>query len=1259
VLSAADAVGPSNCAACDAPVAAASGGSNGSSWRQRPVSRRQRRSKHLRTTTFSIFHYDILCTGETRATRTIDMYDAREHGGRGDTSDISCTGAGAVMPAAAVMAEEDRSGAHSLFGYTVEVDHDYDSSSARAANYDGDVVSYNSLLLRRVSSSVIERAAALSAAAATVTSTSSPVEFVASVGADPPAAEGSLIPSGEPTEAQRPAIDPRIAFVHDEGIDNTTAAAAAAMAVALRGDGGDVSPFTSLAATAAAIDYDTTGGAADPFVLTSLPNPVLIPCAFVPPASSTARIRMAIQGLPASWAPARRAPPAELEESPAAAAAAAGDGINQLPDWGSGHAGTMGAVVGCTSVNSPAMSLCGVHHMGASGGGGGGGGGGGSGGSSGGLEVEVAVRSGGRYLPVEWGWRPGQSSVGKPASVAVCSEEDAAATAPPLELSICGVLGPGLVEVEVWFRGVLYVSLPAISSHDSGLVSELLYGPTPMLANQPIHITQPQPQVTSSGMMVAVNVGDDAEADVEQPTAAPLPLDVLYDLGLWMQYTSSVMLAPLRAPSGPAVTTSGRPPPPPPPRGHHQHHHREQQQEVLVAGEVGRRTVGGEGAVRLNGGMMPEVVRQQQRQAVANDPPSVDGAVSRMSPHDVAQQQHYRSSVDFEQRQFDSVATLHGGGGTGSDSGRAGVLVSPPPQHQIHPPYNNPRPRHVDNTAGARSPITNGLRRSGTGSAEAPSGSTLSYNYSEVLVPLPVPLPRAEILQPAATYADPTGPMIAPFLDVGSATSLFSSARLPRIAASLTAAPLRLSFTSHTGLVSEASAGTGTGAAPAAAPTTSPTVEVRHRGCGLGAASCTAATRPPSARAPRGTTVVRAGEPLSLLTGQLLQPANTLDPVAVQTAAASAAAPTALAAATTAGGMMAAAHGVPATGRFSPAAASRHRAVQDSAVDITVPIMPGSLDLASMVSGLQRGPEYGQHMQDMAVPLLAWLCRAGRPVAAGTVLRGLIQHRGMRFVDVCAEVRRQPQYDGMSFLHLAVQSGSRAMLAAVAEWQQTYGSVLAWDELCTVGLAPVHLAAALAVTRASEPETLDGRAADAMTDPRVGGGVSGGSDGGRGSTLNEAGLATLTWLLQHYPAVRGMWSTALDAYGSTPGAILSFQLAGLTPDAADRVRSALLPLVGPEEVWCKSVLAAPSGSGSSGLGDCGDGAAARQLLGDGLWGRVAATLEHWLAAVRRPPLPLVPTDTAGSTSMARNEPGGTVVALLVAAVLWLLLCSVL
>ncbi|GIL82726.1 hypothetical protein Vretifemale_11606, partial [Volvox reticuliferus] len=984
VLSAADAVGPSNCAACDAPVAAASGGSNGSSWRQRPVSRRQRRSKHLRTTTFSIFHYDILCTGETRATRTIDMYDAREHGGRGDTSDISCTGAGAVMPAAAVMAEEDRSGAHSLFGYTVEVDHDYDSSSARAANYDGDVVSYNSLLLRRVSSSVIERAAALSAAAATVTSTSSPVEFVASVGADPPAAEGSLIPSGEPTEAQRPAIDPRIAFVHDEGIDNTTAAAAAAMAVALRGDGGDVSPFTSLAATAAAIDYDTTGGAADPFVLTSLPNPVLIPCAFVPPASST-----------------------------------------------------------------------------------------------------------------------------------------------------------------------------------------------------------------------------------------------------------------------------------PPPRGHHQHHHREQQQEVLVAGEVGRRTVGGEGAVRLNGGMMPEVVRQQQRQAVANDPPSVDGAVSRMSPHDVAQQQHYRSSVDFEQRQFDSVATLHGGGGTGSDSGRAGVLVSPPPQHQIHPPYNNPRPRHVDNTAGARSPITNGLRRSGTGSAEAPSGSTLSYNYSEVLVPLPVPLPRAEILQPAATYADPTGPMIAPFLDVGSATSLFSSARLPRIAASLTAAPLRLSFTSHTGLVSEASAGTGTGAAPAAAPTTSPTVEVRHRGCGLGAASCTAATRPPSARAPRGTTVVRAGEPLSLLTGQLLQPANTLDPVAVQTAAASAAAPTALAAATTAGGMMAAAHGVPATGRFSPAAASRHRAVQDSAVDITVPIMPGSLDLASMVSGLQRGPEYGQHMQDMAVPLLAWLCRAGRPVAAGTVLRGLIQHRGMRFVDVCAEVRRQPQYDGMSFLHLAVQSGSRAMLAAVAEWQQTYGSVLAWDELCTVGLAPVHLAAALAVTRASEPETLDGRAADAMTDPRVGGGVSGGSDGGRGSTLNEAGLATLTWLLQHYPAVRGMWSTALDAYGSTPGAILSFQLAGLTPDAADRVRSALLPLVGPEEVWCKSVLAAPSGSGSSGLGDCGDGAAARQLLGDGLWGRVAATLEHWLAAVRRPPLPLVPTDTAGSTSMARNEPGGTVVALLVAAVLWLLLCSVL
>eukprot|EP00198_Chlamydomonas_reinhardtii_P002795 XP_001692131.1 predicted protein [Chlamydomonas reinhardtii] len=84
---------------------------------------------------------------------------------------------------------------------------------------------------------------------------------------------------------------------------------------------------------------------------------------------------------------------------------------------------------------------------------------------------------------------------------------------------------------------------------------------------------------------------------------------------------------------------------------------------------------------------------------------------------------------------------------------------------------------------------------------------------------------------------------------------------------------------------------------------------------------------------------------------------------------------------------------------------SRRRICHDSAADMTVPILPGSVDMSAAVATLQRGPAYGQQMQELAVGLLAWLVFAGRPVAAAVVLRGLMGHRALRFTEVCEETR--------------------------------------------------------------------------------------------------------------------------------------------------------------------------------------------------------------------------------------------------------------
>ncbi|KXZ54898.1 hypothetical protein GPECTOR_4g970 [Gonium pectorale] len=342
----------------------------------------------------------------------------------------------------------------------------------------------------------------------------------------------------------------------------------------------------------------------------------------------------------------------------------------------------------------------------------------------------------------------------------------------------------------------------------------------------------------------------------------------------------------------------------------------------------------------------------------------------------------------------------------------------------------------------------------------------------------------------------------------------------------------------------------------------------------------------------------------------------------------------------------------PGPGASAPPPAARCRRIfHDSAVDITVPILPGSLDLGTAMAAVQRGPVFGQRMQDLAVGLLAWLCHTGRPAAAGAVLQGLMRHRGMRFEQAWAEVRRLGAavdgaragaataatpaaadgagwgWAGMSLLHLAVDSGSCEMVQAVADWVEQLGSgrgsdsgvdsgagarlgpALRWDEPCAGGLTPLHLAATLVV-----PRQPPGEETEETAPPR-----------GR---LNEAGLAALAWLLARFPSARGLWAALRDAHGSTPADLLGYYVAELPPDGEARVRAALEPLLGLDGMWPEQAASggADRGRGAAttvaGAADEPDGwrppghaaeAGVFRALGAWVVSRLSASAAHWAA----------------------------------------------
>lgn len=324
----------------------------------------------------------------------------------------------------------------------------------------------------------------------------------------------------------------------------------------------------------------------------------------------------------------------------------------------------------------------------------------------------------------------------------------------------------------------------------------------------------------------------------------------------------------------------------------------------------------------------------------------------------------------------------------------------------------------------------------------------------------------------------------------------------------------------------------------------------------------------------------------------------------------------------------------PAADRRSVTPAQRNsgrRFCHDSAVDITVPILPGSLDLATTVSALQRGPAYGQRMQDVAIGLLAWMVQAGRPAAAAAVLRGLLWQRGMSFADVCVQVRRlqldaeggfgvgvggSAGGDGLGLLHLAVQSGSVVMMQEVMRWSSVYGlrdvahgstaagrsgsgdqdsrdgeggggttAVLpAWDERAFSGVTPLHLLAGLGAPP-SEGEGDSGEGGAVVEGLGVAFGseawdvrgedASSGqerqaqqSDQGPGLSARRAAcIMVISAALQRFPEAWDMWTKVTDEYGTTPAAVLSYYLRDFAPAARQQALALLRPTLGEDDRW--------------------------------------------------------------------------------------------
>ncbi|KAG2451187.1 hypothetical protein HYH02_003794 [Chlamydomonas schloesseri] len=1079
------------------------------------------------------------------------------------------------------------------------------------------------------------------------------------------------------------------------------------------------SPWDGSAAAAAAAG-GPGGEAAIAAIMAAMGPPTLEPAALVPPPTPMACVSFTVSGLPPAWAAAH--PPASTGDL------GAGGGGVAASSWrrnsamsalsnavGGGPAGAAAAASGGAGgsywgIMTTFVSPPGDEAVPAAVGGGSSGGGGGPDGSGGLL---VAVRCAGRYLPVQWSWR--QQRVGAAAG-ADCSA--GAGMAPVLDLSVSGLMGQGLLVVEVWYGGVYFASLPAVVTYDPRLVDDLLGRPPPprphataaggSSSRNPRHGHSEHPHgdggsggggsrarhrrrssTTQTRAAAAAAAAGDAELAGGGAAAAargPVPDDVMYDLGIWLQYVAST--APLS------------------------------RREALAAAATA--AAGGRGGPRAGAAASTGYTAALADAAAAAEAPAAVG--------DGSEQQRPRHHLPAAGTRGPAAeATRLNGDAPAAEWGQASApsAASPAPA---------PRRRALMDTAAtfnllaatqttiqvrgggaaaAASSLVVADGRAGAGSSAAggvtvsmaasPPDGTAGHGSDTSLLHAPIllhghddPDAMQAVLQPSDvlryTTAPPEAGGLEPWLprsgDTLGSSQIFSSSSVAAFAAAgarafvpvLPSAPV-----AGLPIVAPVDAAAAVSAAFDVAPPRRAPVAPAAANTVVTSATNVAMSIPADFEA-----AVAAAASSAAAAGSTLCPDSTAFAVGggSRTAAASAAAGTAAAAtlaamaeplaslappdgtggatATAAAAAVAAAGVLEATSSSSTmllledtAPPSRRRICHDSAVDMTVPILPGSVDMSAAVAALQRGPAYGQQMQELAVGLLAWLVFAGRPVAAAVVLRGLMGHRALRFTELCDQVRSlgSPSgaaargagtagaaaglpgmgggmgmgaaaadgggftatgYGGMGLLHLAVHSGRREMIEAVVGWSAALSPVSEaaaggagsrhaaaglpppaaaaaadrfvalrsdaaagdggdrgtalpaseWCELCAAGVGPLHLAAALVMPAATVAVAAAAAAPDGVAVEAAAAAATAAAAAVPGlEGVDVAGLETLVWLLRSFPETRALWGSARDAYGTTPGAILSYYLRSLPPASADTVRAALVPLVGPEPTW--------------------------------------------------------------------------------------------
>ncbi|KAG2435845.1 hypothetical protein HXX76_007040 [Chlamydomonas incerta] len=1072
------------------------------------------------------------------------------------------------------------------------------------------------------------------------------------------------------------------------------------------------SPWDDSAAVAAAAGAagGAAGEAAVAAAILAMGPPTLEPAALVPPPTPMSCVSLTVHGLPPTWAAAPPptsgadlgaggggggggAGPSAWRRSSALSTMSAAAGAGAAGGGGGGGAAANAAAVTSvggaggsywgmltTFVSPPGDEVAAAAAAAAAANGASpaaGGSGGGADGAGGGLLV--AVRCAGRYLPVQWTWR--HQRAGAAAEADGGAGGGGAAVSPALELSVSGLMGQGLLVVEVWYGGVYYASLPAVVTYDPRLVDDLL-GRHAAAAGTSISTgssRHPRHHAEHAhGSRARQHRGGAAaepgRAGADAAPRVPVPDDVVYDLGIWLQYVAST--APLSRREAVAAVASAA--------------------AAGAAGGAAAFAAPPAGVAQ----MMDEGFGRRRAHQHASPATAASTAEARMhgSTPTPPADGHTRAldapapAPAPRRTLMDTAATFHLGGPQTTTQARGGAAAAA-----------------AAATAGdAQDARMRGASAGGYGPLPAAAsppvdGARPGSDASLLHVPMHVhdeqdPDPMMHVLQPSDvlryTTAAPGAGGLEPWLPrsgdtttMGSSQIFSSSSVTAFTARARTAAPLLPPapvFAPPTsgplGAVAAAAEATAVTAdlptspvattVVASATNVAMSVPADFEAAFAATAASNAGSRFPSEGTAFSTAGLQSHRPLLHVPGAA--PAAAAGGPRATAAATIAALAEPLAALAPSGGSGGADDGrglgaigttttaidATSSSMLDSAPQSRRRICHDSAVDMTVPILPGSVDMSAAVATLQRGPAYGQQMQELAVGLLAWLVFAGRPVAAAVVLRGLMGHRALRFTEVAEEVRRlgtatggaaargaggggipgmgggvgpgggggggefaAAGYGGMGLLHLAIHSGRREMIDAVVGWSAALSPVsqaaggsnnsngshnangvssrtvgmsavaaagLAaarpyaaaglpaseWCELCAAGVGPLHLAAALvmpaaAVAVGAAPDGGGSRGAAAPPPaPAAVAAVQGAGAAAPGPEgVDAAGLDTLVWLLSSFPETRALWGSARDAYGTTPGAILSYYLRSLPPASADAVRHALVPLVGPEPTW--------------------------------------------------------------------------------------------